>query len=339
MEINHTISLIIPCFNCEKTIINCIKSIYNGEVLPQEIIAVNDNSTDNTLKILEKLKSQFREIKIFNTKENLGPAKARNLGAKKAKYDFLFFVDSDTELDKKTIKIFKRHCNKYDAIVGIYKELPLNRGYVPFYKSSFYFYLFKDQKIITYDQFSASCAGINKKVFWNLHGYDEWFKPGCDLENEEFGHRIVKNNYNMVLMPEIQVAHHFPYFLKMIKTFFLRTSLWMEMFLVRKKFSTAAGTAGMGSACVSLTISLFTLFLAYFNYLFLVFSALFLIIFLKFYFPFYYYIFKNYNLKVFGIIFISIISSNAISLGAFWGLLKVVLNQSDLYNRFKHIKN
>ncbi|MBL18570.1 MAG: hypothetical protein CMC82_01900 [Flavobacteriaceae bacterium] len=339
MEVNNTISLVIPCFNCENTITNCIKSIYNGEVLPQEIIAVNDNSTDNTLKTLVKLKSQFRELKILNTSENLGPAKARNVGAKQAKCDFLFFVDSDTELDKKTIKIFKKNCNKYDAIVGIYKELPLNSGYAPFYKSSFYFYLFKNQEVITYDQFSASCAGINKKVFLDLKGYDEWFKPGCDLENEEFGHRIVENNHSMVLMPEIQVAHHFPYFFKMIKTFFLRTSLWMEMFLVRKKFSSAAGTAGMGSACVSLSISLFTLFFAYFNYLFLIVSALFLVVFLKFHFPFYYYIIKNYNFKIFGIIFISIVSSNAISLGAFWGLLKVVLNQSDLYNRFKNIKN
>ena len=339
MTNTNTISLIIPCYNCEKTIVNCIESAFKGRVVPQEIILVDDMSTDNTLQSLKKLKKKYKKIIIINTKVNSGPATARNVGAKKAKSNFLFFVDSDVELDKDTIKIFKENCAKYDAIVGIYKENPLNNNISSFYKCVFYFYLFNNKEVASYDQFSASCSGISTKVFFDLGGYDEWFKPGCDLENEEFGHRIVKNNYKMVLMPKIQVAHHFPHFFKMMKTFYFRTSLWMEMFLVRRKFSSTAGTSGMGLACVSLTASLFFLSLTFYSSLFIVVSFFLFAYFLKFNYPFYVYSFRYHKSRAIQFFFLSICSSNVISLGALTGFLKVFLGKSKLYKRFKVIRN
>jgi len=109
------ISVIIAAYNAEKTIVNCILSL-KKQVYPQfEIIVVNDGSTDNTKKILEKIKG----IKIISQK-NKGPGAARNLGAKKARGDILVFTDSDCEArDKFWLRNISSVFNKDNKIAAV----------------------------------------------------------------------------------------------------------------------------------------------------------------------------------------------------------------------------
>ena len=65
----NTVSILIPAYNEEKGIENSIKSCLNQTVKPDNVIVINDGSTDNTLKILQKYKNK---IKIINLKENTG---------------------------------------------------------------------------------------------------------------------------------------------------------------------------------------------------------------------------------------------------------------------------
>lgn len=89
------ISVIIPVYNEEKVIINCLKSLFL-QTRPQEIVVVDDGSTDKSLKVLSEFLSSNRRIKlqIINQK-HLGPGAARNLGSKIASGEILVFVDSD----------------------------------------------------------------------------------------------------------------------------------------------------------------------------------------------------------------------------------------------------
>ena len=119
--------------------------------------------------------------------------------------------------------------------MGVYDLEPINITLSALYKATFYSFLYK-KKIISYDHFSSSCAGIKKKCFIKVGGYDSFFKKGLDFENEELGYRISKN-FNMILNKSMRVKHFFPGFFKMAFLFFIRTQFWMEMFLVRKKFS------------------------------------------------------------------------------------------------------
>jgi len=112
------LSIIIPCYNAEKTISRCLESILGQKLNNIEIIAINDCSTDKSFKILKKFKDK---IKIINNKKNLGVGLSRNKGIKKSNGDYLIFLDSDDMLVKNTLtKIIcdLKKNNKTDFLIG-----------------------------------------------------------------------------------------------------------------------------------------------------------------------------------------------------------------------------
>ena len=97
------ISIIIPCYNVEKYIIQLVSSLLkqiDGKNI--EIICVNDGSTDNTLNCLKSLATGNNNLHIIN-QENGGPASARNSGLDIAKGEYIWFVDGDDSIDKHAI--------------------------------------------------------------------------------------------------------------------------------------------------------------------------------------------------------------------------------------------
>lgn len=90
-------SFIIPIYNVEKYLYQCIDSIINQSYKNFEIILVNDGSTDCSKEICEKYKKQYKNIILINKKNN-GQASARNDGIKVATGEFIVFVDSDDYL-------------------------------------------------------------------------------------------------------------------------------------------------------------------------------------------------------------------------------------------------
>lgn len=107
------ISVIIPCYNVERYIVQCVESVIRQSYPPCEIICINDGSSDNTLVLLERLCKEYPSvIKIIDTKNNGGSA-ARNLGLKSAKGAFIQFLDADDiivpEKFEKQIKGFDKN--------------------------------------------------------------------------------------------------------------------------------------------------------------------------------------------------------------------------------------
>ena len=76
------ISIIIPNYNKEKYIEKCVNSVLEQSYMPKEIIIVDDCSTDNSRRIIEKLAKENETIKLICPKTNGGVSKARNLGLK-----------------------------------------------------------------------------------------------------------------------------------------------------------------------------------------------------------------------------------------------------------------
>ncbi|EQB3100323.1 glycosyltransferase [Clostridium botulinum] len=94
MESN--LSVAIPCYNCKKYIKKTIKTLLKQTILPKEIILVNDNSSDDTIKVLEEIQNSNKEIvRVFNLTKNKGPSFARNYAVDKSKGDYILFMDSD----------------------------------------------------------------------------------------------------------------------------------------------------------------------------------------------------------------------------------------------------
>ena len=88
------ISVIIPVYNVEKYLAECLTSVVNQTFKDIEIICINDGSTDNSPKILEEFAQKDRRIKIIN-QENQGMSCARNAGLAVATGEYITFVDSD----------------------------------------------------------------------------------------------------------------------------------------------------------------------------------------------------------------------------------------------------
>lgn len=96
------ISVIIPVYNTEKYLRECLDSVINQTLTDIEIICVNDGSTDSSLQILQDYAQKDKRI-IVLTQKNKGAGVARNLGLKNAKGEYVAFMDSDDKYPEENI--------------------------------------------------------------------------------------------------------------------------------------------------------------------------------------------------------------------------------------------
>ena len=167
------VSVIIPLYNEEKYITTCVESVINQTYKNIEIIVVDDKSTDNSLKVLEKIKD--KRLKIIKLPENKGVANARNKGVEAATGSYLCFLDSDDFWDKykieKQIKYIK------------------NKAFV----YSKYAYTDKDGNII-------KVANVAKKL-----SYQEALKNTCIFTSTVM-FDLTKINKEDLHMPKLQIG-------------------------------------------------------------------------------------------------------------------------------------
>ena len=257
------VSFIIPTYNNFYEISLCLKSILNLIDLNKkfyEIIIVDDGSITSNFTKLKKFIFNIKKnnIHLLRIKKNKGPAYARNFGAKEAKFQYLFFLDSDTQISKNMIFYFFKQIKKHDAVVGTYHYKPINSGLFQNHKALFNYFYFTKKGVKPYETFHSACAGIKKKIFFKVGGYNPNIKWGMDYENEDLGRRIIKK-YSMILDPKIQVFHNFPNAINMTKLYFIRVRSWIYNFLDEKKFETT-GTATASMAVGSIISSFLFLF-------------------------------------------------------------------------------
>lgn len=100
---SNKVSIIIPAYNVEKYLAECLDSAIGQSHQDKEIIIINDGSTDSTAEIISNYQKKHREI-IAITTENRGQSSARNTGIEKATGEYIIFLDSDDWLEKETIE-------------------------------------------------------------------------------------------------------------------------------------------------------------------------------------------------------------------------------------------
>jgi glycosyltransferase involved in cell wall biosynthesis len=103
-------SFIIPVYNGEKYIDNCLSSILNQTYKNFEVIIINDGSTDKSLDILKKYSKENRNIRIYDIK-NKGVSNARNYGVSNAIGDYFIFVDVDDYVDLNMLEYINTELN------------------------------------------------------------------------------------------------------------------------------------------------------------------------------------------------------------------------------------
>ena len=107
-----SISIIIPCYNQEKYIEECLQSILNQKFNNYEIICVNDGSTDNTLAIINQYKTKNSKVKVISFDENKGTSQARKAGVLNSRGKYIMFVDPDDTLANNALEIAFKNIEK-----------------------------------------------------------------------------------------------------------------------------------------------------------------------------------------------------------------------------------
>ena len=199
---SFSVSVVIPAFNAQATIGQTIRAL-SGQTYPiNEIIIVDDGSTDETSAVIRS----FMNVKYIH-QDNAGPAVARNRGAAESKSDIVFFTDSDCIPEKTWIERSIAHFEKPDvAVVAgsygianpesrlarcIHNEIIYRHHYLmPNYPRSFGSYNF----------------GIRKDVFDAVGGFNTGYRHASGEDND-LSYKIIQAGHKIYFERESRVLH------------------------------------------------------------------------------------------------------------------------------------
>lgn len=200
------ISVVIPTYNSEKTILKTLKGLKNQTYKDFEVIVVDDGSNDKTIEIIEDFKKEFN-LKLIK-QEHTGPAFARNLGAKNSRGEIILFTDADCIPDTNWVKeMIKPFENKETVgVSGTYETL--NKGSII---ARFEGYEIekrheKMKKAERIDFIGTYSAAYRKEIFEKFNGFDTSF-PTASGEDPELSFRLAEAGYKMVFNPRAFVFH------------------------------------------------------------------------------------------------------------------------------------
>lgn len=125
---NPLVSVVVPLFNAEKYISQCLESLLNSTYKNLEIILIDDGSTDSSLKIISDFKSGDSRIKVIRQK-NQGAGAARNVGIENSKGDYILFVDADDILFPRAISSCVSILREKDSEILMFNYLTINQDY------------------------------------------------------------------------------------------------------------------------------------------------------------------------------------------------------------------
>ena len=161
--INPKISIIIPVYNVEKYISQCLDSAINQSLKDIEIIIVDDCGSDNSMDIAKEYAKNDNRIKIIKNKQNQGPFTSRNNAVLAANGEYLVFLDSDDFLDLRACEI------AYNATKDGYYDIVTFGSYYWNNNSASVFSEFERSSFDSWDEF-ASWLFRSKNISWNLWG-------------------------------------------------------------------------------------------------------------------------------------------------------------------------
>ncbi|MFX0201430.1 MAG: glycosyltransferase family 2 protein [Candidatus Hodarchaeota archaeon] len=129
------IAVVIPTFNSENTILQTVESAIDQTFQPNEIIVVDDCSTDKTIEKIEKYITRKKTdiIRIINTEHNKGPSTCRNIGWNSCNGDFVAFLDSDDLWHIQKLEIVKSILERDETIDLVGHAYSINKRFTSHY--------------------------------------------------------------------------------------------------------------------------------------------------------------------------------------------------------------
>ncbi len=198
-----TLSIVIPVYNGGEKFQKCLDSIKHSLGTIDEVIVVCDGDTDGSWQVAKDFGA-----KVLRLASCGGPARARNLGAKAAKGELLFFMDADVTIHPQTLDQIKQQFQQepsLSALIGSYDDTPGAENFLSQYKNLFHHYTHQVSSEVA-STFWGACGAIRRSAFAAVGGFDESYRHPC-IEDIELGYRLKREGYSIRLCKEIQVKH------------------------------------------------------------------------------------------------------------------------------------
>jgi glycosyltransferase involved in cell wall biosynthesis len=224
-----TVSVVIPAYNSVRCLTACLQALAASETQPLECIVVDDGSTDASAETASRYGA-----KVLSTGGRTGPAHARNIGARQAAGEIIFFIDSDVCVHRDTlsrlISDFKGK-PELDAVIGSYDDSPEQQDVLSMYRNLMHRYVHQHGNTQA-TTFWSGCGAIRRSVFLQYGGFDETYRRPA-IEDIELGYRLVAGGHTIMLDRDVEVKHLKRWtFLNLVKTdFFDRGIPWTELIL------------------------------------------------------------------------------------------------------------
>ncbi len=198
-----SVSVIIPVYNAASHLERCLTALAAWPAGPLELIVVDDGSTDESKEVAARFGA-----KVLSTGGRTGPAHARNIGARAAQGEILFFIDSDVCVHPDTLERVRRDFQEdpaLDALIGSYDSSPASKDFLSQYKNLMHSYVHQHGKSEACT-FWSGCGAIRRTVFFEHAGFDESYgRPA--IEDIELGYRLKTAGRKLLLDKDLQVTH------------------------------------------------------------------------------------------------------------------------------------
>ncbi|HEY8515296.1 MAG TPA: glycosyltransferase family 2 protein [Candidatus Binatia bacterium] len=198
-----SISVVIPAYNAAPFLDACLTHLARSTVAPLECLVVDDGSTDDTAAIAAR-----HGATVLSTGGRRGPAHARNLGARHARGDVVFFIDADVCVEPSSVaKVAASFAADptLDALIGSYDDDPHSPDFLSQYKNLMHAFVHHRGRRRA-STFWSGCGAIRRDVLLAHSGFDESYKRPA-IEDIELGYRLVRAGRKIELDPSLTVKH------------------------------------------------------------------------------------------------------------------------------------
>jgi glycosyltransferase involved in cell wall biosynthesis len=230
MEVNAvSVSVIIPVFNGEAELAQCLAAFAASTVRPLEILVVDDGSTDGSPLVAGRYGATLMQPGRLG-----GPARARNFGARSARGTVLFFIDADVLVQPDSVARVQAAFAAdpgLTALMGSYDDSPAETDFLSQYKNLMHCFVHQTGREEA-STFWSGCGAIRRETFLAHAGFDESYARPA-IEDIELGYRLSRAGCRMLLDKDLRVKHLKRWtFWKLLKTDVLDRGIpWTELIL------------------------------------------------------------------------------------------------------------